>query len=143
MLRRRRGAAGRSDLLAKVGLLAGLILALFVALCVVWLGFTHLQGRFFILGVPMAAVLLALGVAGWGRAGRAVVAIAVVTAAVPAFGRLHARFGEKLFAFEWSALLGLEELQGTFVSEAYDAALQGDAPLALAGDARAFVYTCR
>ena len=99
---------------------AFLLIAMFVALSVVWLGFTHLQGRFFILGVPIAGMLLALLPPRRRRAGMAVVAALVLLAAGPAFARLHMAFGAKLHEPDWRMLIGLDDFERTFVPVPYD-----------------------
>jgi hypothetical protein len=139
LLARRRRGSRYSDVLENVGMSAFLMIAMLVALSVVWLGFTHLQGRFFILGVPIAGMSLALLLPRW-RAAAAVGAALVLLAAVPAYARLHLAFSEKLHEPDWRMFIGLDNFERTFVPIAYDDALNSDAPLALIGEARVFRY---
>jgi hypothetical protein len=117
--------------------IAGFLLtSMFVALSAVWLGFTHLQGRFFVVGIPIAALLLA-GMR-WGR-GAAIGAALVLIAAGVGFARLHGALAERLIERKMTVLLGYENIAEAFVPQAFDGVPQ-EAPVALVGDARAFVY---
>jgi hypothetical protein len=98
----------------------------FLALTVVWLFFTHLQGRFFILAVPICALLVAK--LRWGGF------LVVVAQAVVGFGLLQEHFYPRVVP----QALGTEDLSWAIP----DAALKvpQDATLVLVGDERPFVY---
>jgi hypothetical protein len=112
---------------------------MFALLSVIWIGFTHLQGRFFILGVPLAGMMLAAGP--WrARAARTAVAVVVLAAAGGGYARLHATLTGRPHAAELMTLIGYEDLS-LFVPPAYADAIAKGGPVVLVGDARAFVYT--
>jgi hypothetical protein len=134
--RARRRTSEDSDIPQNVAWSAFLLIGMFVALSVIWLGFTHLQGRFFILAVPVAGIMLSS--MPWGRAAGAGAAM-VLVAALAGFARLHSAVTQRLDGQDISILLGFEQLPAAFAPEAA-AQVPPDAPLALAGDARAFVY---
>ncbi len=125
------------DLLKNIRMAAFSSIAMFVGLSVVWLGFTHLQGRFFILGVPIAALLV--GHIPWGRLAP-IGAVIVLLAAVPGWSRLHSVLAERLYENKLSLLLGFEQLSDVFVPQAFTDPLASAAPVVLVGDAKAFVY---
>ena len=101
-----------------------------------WLAFTHLQGRFFVLAVPLVALMV--GLAPWGRAAPCVVAI-LAASAVGSWGMVHQQFAARLFgASPIAGVLAVEDfspLQSPAVS-----AVPPDATLVLIGEARAFWY---
>lgn len=117
---------------------AGLLLILtFAVLSIVWLGFTHLQGRFFIFAVPLAGLML--GCAAWGRTGLWVSGALVLVAGGFGFAHLHSELAQRLFDRQMTALLGFENLPEFMTPAALKDVPQG-APVVLVGDARAFVY---
>jgi hypothetical protein len=129
-----------SSVLKKIRMAAMMLLGMFVALSVIWVGFTHLQGRFFILGIPLAGVMLAMGP--WdARAMRVGVAAVVFAAAAIGFARLHATLTGRPHASELMALIGYEDLSRIGVPQPFADAIAKGGPVALVGDARAFVYT--
>jgi hypothetical protein len=134
------GPARYSNVLKNIRI-AGLLLGgMLIALSVIWIGFTHLQGRFFILGVPIAGMLLAM--MPWGRrAARVVVSVVVLAAAAVGYTRLHETLTGRPHAAELMALIGYEDLSNLAVPQPFADAIGKGGPVALVGDARAFVYT--
>jgi hypothetical protein len=134
------GAAHHSNILKNIGIMAGMPLGVFVALSVIWIGFTHLQGRFFILGVPLAGLMLAA--MPWGtRASRVGVAAVVLAAAVVGFARLHETLTGRPHASELMTAIGYEDLSVLAVPQPFADAIKIGGPVVLVGDARAFAYT--
>jgi hypothetical protein len=103
-----------------------------------WLALTHLQGRFFVLAVPVAALLIAG--ADWGR-----LLWIGSTAAVLGVGvgliSVHQRFSSRMYGPQgWAGVIGVP---GEALEQLHPPELQGlppDATLTLIGDARAFWY---
>jgi hypothetical protein len=102
---------------------------------VLWLGVTHLQSRFFVLAIPVAALLVAQA------SGRPVLLTggAALVLAVIGFATMHARmatwFGEK----QIGVALGFEGLSEFMTPQAAKDA-PADVTLVLVGDAKAFCY---
>lgn len=114
-----------------------LLIAMFVALSVIWLGFTHLQGRFFILGVPLAGLMLAqIPRARWTVVSTAAL---VLIAAGVGFRNLHQVVAQRLYDEKLAALIGFEEL-GALLPQPIADALADGKPLTLVGEAKAFLY---
>jgi hypothetical protein len=119
---------------------AGFLAVLLGVQLVVWLGFTHLQGRFFVLAVPIGAV----AIGGMGRArGWPVVAGCVIgVMAVVGFVIQNNRYSlvRELAA---NSLLGVEDLRWAVeLRSGIDLArLPEDRPIVLVGDAQAFFYS--
>ncbi len=118
---------------------AQLLLAMFAVTLIFWLGFTHLQSRFFVPAIPILAMLI--GCAELKRY-RVVAAVVVVTAGIIGFAALHARLMEMLYMPDGSPRAVL--LTGTEQIDLLVGDILRQAPverhLALAGDARAFLY---
>ncbi|MEA2733850.1 MAG: hypothetical protein QOE14_301 [Humisphaera sp.] len=108
--------------------------ALLVIQIIFWLGFTHLQGRFFVLAIPTAALLLLqLERRAHLRIGAAAVVVqALLTIALVAS---HPRF--QLAGAV--GLFGLERIEAMLPQDMQDALASG-APVELVGDAQAFRY---
>lgn len=134
--------------LLPIGLLAG-VLALvqrrrqavflwlmLILLAIIWIGFTHLQGRFFILAIPILALML--GQVKWGLWQWPLAAVILAGGAVGFVG-----LNGQLLAWLEPGLLGMENFHA-FMEELLppEALKKVDAgqSLALAGDARAFLY---
>jgi hypothetical protein len=103
-----------------------------------WLALTHLQGRFFVLAIPVAALLLAG--ADWGR--RAWIgAIAVTVAVIVGLVTVHQRFSSRMYDPQgWAGVIGVP---GEALEQMHPPELQNmpaDATLTLVGEARAFWY---
>ena len=104
--------------------------AMLFLLMVFWLGFTHLQSRFFILAVPLCALLIAK----LPRPG----AILVMAQAVIAFVLLNVSFLTPERQRMLGLVLGAEDLSWMTPPAAQQ--VPADATLVLVGDARAFLY---
>ncbi|MDB5297188.1 MAG: hypothetical protein JWO31_3171, partial [Phycisphaerales bacterium] len=129
------------------GFLTGLLLV-HVAF---WAGFTHLQGRFFVLAVPVAGMLLATAGRCRPNTGRRLAAAAaglvpavVVLAAVFGWWNVHVRLAFKLYEDQGSGVavaLGTENID--WIVDNSLAGFPRDDPTArllLVGDAQAFWY---
>jgi hypothetical protein len=105
---------------------------LLLVLLLVWLGLTHLQGRFFVLAIPVAALLV--GLADWGRAGPVVVAV-LAASAVGSWAMVHGALAARLDGPDRWANLLTADLN-------LDAALMvpPEATVSLVGEAQAFFY---
>ncbi len=104
------------------------------ALAVFWLGFTHLQSRFFVLGIPAAAVLIGL-LAARGRTAAAGVVIVGAIAAV-SLVRLNGIVYPLAWGFGQRGLFLVQDLSPITPDFVAD-----EARLALVGDAKAFLYS--
>lgn len=103
----------------------------FLVLLVFWVGFTHLQGRFFTLAVPLAAI--ALGMAPWPKWSGAAVGVMVVIGIV-SLGTRWAGFVDR----GMTQFLGFEGWDQEKLWKIDPIAPQ--ATLVLVGDARAYLY---
>lgn len=112
-----------------------LLLALLGVLAVFWLGFTHLQSRFFVLTIPIAALLIAQV---HGRA-TIVTGIAAAALACIGFGVMHPRMTLWLHEKQVASVLGIEALS-EFMIPPVAKDVPADITLALVGDAKAFCY---
>ncbi len=112
-----------------------LLLALLVVWLAIWSGFTHLQGRFFVLAIPFAALLVAQ------VSGRAAIAAGGVSIAfaVVGFIVIHARTTLWLHEKGVAVALGVESLS-EFMTPTAARDVSADTTLALVGDAKAFCY---
>jgi len=103
-----------------------------------WLAVTHLQGRFFVLAIPAAALLVAM--VDWGR--RAWVgAAAVAVAAGVGLVSMHLRFSARMNGPQ--GLAGVIAVPGVAFEQLHPPELQNMAPeatLTLVGEARAFWF---
>jgi hypothetical protein len=114
------------------------LVLLLLALAGFWLALTHLQGRFFVLAVPVAGLLIAG--AQWGRRPW-LGAMAAVVAAGVGIVTVHQRFSSRMFGPQrWSSVIGVpgETLEQLHPPELQ--AVPADATVTLIGDARAFWY---
>ena len=120
-----------------VALPAGMILLLLMF----WLTLTHLQSRFFVLAVPWAA--LVIGRVLTRRFAPWVVTLVVGAAGFSAF-TLHRAFSEVAGPWHehgaWAGVVGLKDLT-LFLPERSAQLVKDRQPLALIGDAQAFVYS--
>jgi hypothetical protein len=130
--------------LARPSLPTRLLLALLAALAVFWIGLTHLQSRFFVLAIPISALLIALPL----RLPRAQPIRTCLVIALAGVGwiKLHDGFMAELkppagiTADAWmSILLGRDDLK-LFLDAKINDRIDAGASLALIGDARAFLY---
>ena len=120
------------------------LLALLLIFTLFWLGFTHLQSRFFVLAIPLCALLI--GRLATNRPVAAAVAALLVGAALFGFfghtrdPHLHARLSEYLYGrSRMVEVLGTEAVHAG-VTRQLLAGIPPDQSVALAGDARAFYY---
>jgi 4-amino-4-deoxy-L-arabinose transferase-like glycosyltransferase len=104
---------------------------------VFWLLLTHLQGRFFVLAIPLAGLLIAQ-VRQRGAA-RILAALTIVQCAL-ALGFVGPKFMERAGPFRDNQLLGAQNIKSFLPPEIEQAIDQPDTAIALAGDARAFLY---
>ena len=112
-----------------------LLLAMLALMLAIWLAFTHLQSRFFVLAIPVAALLIAQV---RDRAALATGVVAVMLALI-GIGVMHGRMTMWLNEKRVAPLLGFEGLSQFMVPEVA-ATLPDDVTLALVGDAKAFCY---
>jgi hypothetical protein len=109
----------------EVALLAILLLVQLIF----WLGFTHLQSRFFVLAIPICAMLISLVNF---KPFRLACAVAVCIATVVSFARLH-----QIISRYPRDVIGLQQITGIHVDPQE---IPRDGPIFLAGDAAAFWY---
>ena len=112
------------------------LLVMLVALAVFWLALTHLQSRFFILAVPLAALLVGQ-LRAWAWQARFAAIIAAVILALPGWGRVHGLLSDRIAV---PGLAGYQDLT-TFLPPEVSQHVQAGSKLALVGDAKAFLYT--
>jgi hypothetical protein len=113
--------------------LAGLLLLLLLF----WLALTHLQGRFFVLAVPIAALMIAL--ADWGRWLNPVAALLTLSA-VASWFMVHRPFADRLYNRHWVQVLGAHPESLSGLNPPQVGAVPPGATLVLVGEARAFWY---
>jgi hypothetical protein len=113
-----------------------LLAGVFAILAVVWLGFTHLQGRFLLLAVPLGAV--AIGMVRWGIA-RVGVLIVLLLAAGRSAVSLHRELADRLYG-PTPLVTDLGSADVGDLTATLREGLPPDAPLLLVGDAKAFWY---
>ncbi len=101
---------------------------------VVWVGFTHLLGRFFVLAIPVAA--LAVGLVRW-RAWPAVAAAGAVVGIAVCWSMMHPRM-ERFAAIAANGLYGLDDLSDFNPPELKE--LRPGTRVSLIGDAQGFLY---
>jgi hypothetical protein len=118
--------------------LAGLLLLLLI----VWLGFTHLQGRFFILALPIGALLLVeVQWRGVRASSGAMIAIGLPVAvqAIVGAANLYAELLPHLYGnIPIVALLGDEDM--SWARPAALDSIPSSSPIILVGDAKAFWF---
>ena len=112
-----------------------LLLAMLTLMLAIWLALTHLQSRFFVLAIPVAALMIAQV---RDRLSLASGAVAVVLALI-GIGVMHGRMTMWLIEKQVAPLLGFETLAAFMVPE-IATKLPDDVTLALVGDAKAFCY---
>jgi hypothetical protein len=120
---------------------ARVLAGLLIAWLIFWIGFTHLQGRFFVLAIPVAALSLALWQYRWQQwETTAVAALVLVQFCVGNFLTFR-KFNERVAPLRSVGLLGYEDFKPMLSDQAQDLISRDDAPsIALVGDARAFLY---
>ena len=108
------------------------VLLILLLLTTVWLVFTHLQGRFFVLAIPLVGLLIAQV---RNPRAAAVLAAFVVLAGVVGITNVYAKLRSNPQVFQ---VMGLNRL--TLLTPMADVTLRDDERLILLGDARAFLY---
>jgi hypothetical protein len=99
--------------------------------------FTHLQSRFFVLAIPLAGLLIAQ----FRQRGAArVLAALVVVQGAMAISFIGGKFIDRAGPFRDNQLLGAQSIKSFLPPEIEQAIDQPGASIALAGDARAFLY---
>ena len=101
-------------------------------LTLLWMFFTHLQGRFYVLAIPLAAMLI--GLLRDTRAA-ALAASVVLMAGLAGVARVYVELRAKPGIFQ---ALGLDQL--TPLTPLADVTLRDDERVILLGDARPFLY---
>ncbi|HWB53035.1 MAG TPA: hypothetical protein VG722_02545, partial [Tepidisphaeraceae bacterium] len=115
--------------------LAWFLLLIFLAIFLFWIGLTHLESRFFVLAIPMMALLLAVGnpkLLRWA-------VIPVIFSAIPAFMGLD----QRLRLSHLSLTIGLESptlLRAEIYPKEVNDAIAENKPVILVGDAKAFWF---
>lgn len=104
--------------------------AMLFLLAVFWLGFTHLQGRFFVLAAPICAMLIA-------RLSWTVLPVLAIQAVI-AFILLNTHFLTPLRRSFIPVVLGTEDL--SWLTPPAMRPVPANEPLVLVGEAKAFVY---
>jgi hypothetical protein len=107
-----------------------LLFCVLVLNAIIWIAFTHLEGRFLVLAIPIAGMLIALVedsrwqfLAIGAAATSAIIGIAILSPRVMRF----------------APAIGNEDMQWRLSDDVNDA-LKGDQPIVLVGDAKAFLY---
>lgn len=109
---------------------------LFLLLLVFWHGFTHLQGRFLVLAVPITALLIA--VTDWGRIA-ALPPILIAASLGVCWFKVHEQFAERLHGRQPLAeVLGVDDFTDLYPPELKS--LPPGSTLVLIGEAKAFLY---
>ena len=112
------------------------LLLLLAGLTIFWLAFTHLQGRFFVLSIPIAGLLLAHLQRGVIlRIAVAMIAIQVIASTI----HVGHKFAAQVSLIRDAGALGLEDFSA-LLPESFVEAMKGPEPIALVGDARPFRY---
>ncbi|HEV8292533.1 MAG TPA: hypothetical protein VGP94_11450, partial [Tepidisphaeraceae bacterium] len=113
--------------------------ATLAALTIFWIGFTHLQSRFFILAVPLAAIILAQ--APRDQIARLIQTLLLVMVIAAGCLLTHVILYEELERIpDFRRVIGHQELSD-FLTRLVRDRVQAKSNLALVGDARAFLYT--
>jgi hypothetical protein len=111
------------------------LFAMLAILAAIWLGFTHLQSRFFVLAIPISAMLLAEAEWRWRPVGMiGLICFLLVCQIVIVGGRLD----HYLSDLGGVHILGVENLAG--IAGPDPTTLPSDTHIDLVGDARAFLY---
>jgi hypothetical protein len=109
-----------------------LLLALLLAWLILWVGYTHLQGRFFVLAIPVAAfAIVATNTRAFAIVATIQIAVGVIFAA--------RTFNERVSPTASAGILGFTDLK-RFLPEDVQEDITREEPIALIGDAKAFLY---
>jgi hypothetical protein len=113
-----------------------MLAAMLVVLLIFWLTMTHLQGRFFVLAIPIAALLIAQLDA--PRLRIAAVTLVALQAMI-SLSLIFAKLAPTVAVFRDASGFGITNLDFMVLPETTEAIAAG-VPLDLVGDAKAFVY---
>jgi len=115
---------------------ARLLLLLLLAWLIFWLAFTHLQGRFFVLAIPIAAMSVALM-----QTRPRLIFVACVLLIQLALGSLMLinTFAYRVALLRDQGFLAFDDFKEFLPDDVKDLIVKGR-PIALVGDARAFLY---
>jgi hypothetical protein len=113
-----------------------MLAALLVVLLIFWLTMTHLQGRFFVLAIPIAGLLIAQLDA--PRVRIAAVTLVALQAMI-SLSLIFAKLAPTVAVFRDASGFGITNLDFMVLPETTEAIAAG-VPLDLVGDAKAFVY---
>ncbi len=116
---------------------AQILLALLLAWLIFWIALTHLQGRFYTSAAPLAAIGIALLQQRWQRYLAAAVALSITIIGLALTAGV---FAEKVSPLCSAQVLGIESFKGILPQDVEDAIAATSGPIALVGDARAFLY---
>jgi hypothetical protein len=120
-------------------ILGTIAILLLLGLIIFWLAFTHLQSRFFILGLPLGALIIAQPPR--NRISSIIQTTLAITALIVGSLLTHTLLHRELDRGpEFRRLIGHENLSD-FLGDSPRPLLRGQSRIALVGDARAFLYT--
>jgi len=105
---------------------------------IVWIGFTHLLGRFLIMLVPIAALLI--GRVRWGRTSQVAAVVLLIVSAVFSWRQMYWRLAQTTRDPLRSALIGRQDLTFTIPEELLEMRDDNNKQVGLVGDAGAFLY---
>jgi len=111
------------------------LFAMVAIVIAIWLGFTHLQSRFFVLAIPISAMLLAEANWRWWPAGMIVLVCFLLACQIVIVG---GRLNHYLSDIDGIHILGVENLAG--IAGPDPTTISPDTHIDLVGDARPFLY---
>jgi hypothetical protein len=123
---------------------AAFLAAMLVVQLIVWMAFTHLQGRFYVLAIPVGAV--AIGLArerAWAIGSTCAIAVIAIISIYVLDPTILGKHGwpryEIVRKMGEQSVLGVEDLKGLVPFDLSN--VSADRPLVLVGDAQAFWYS--
>jgi hypothetical protein len=111
-----------------------LLAVLLALMAIFWIGLTHLQSRFFVLAIPVMALLIGQSPR---RIWKPTIAGVLIIAGAVAWTSLHERLKEFT---KVAGLIGLEDLRQLLPEGLAKEIANDDRPVVLVGDAKAFWY---
>lgn len=109
---------------------------LLIGMAGVWIFATHLMGRFFVIAIPIASILIAR--IDWGRARAAGITMVAIFAGI-SFWNVHIRFAD-VAGYGRNGLFGLLDFRPLLAEELGPVIDRSTGAVVLAGDAKAFLY---
>lgn len=109
---------------------------LLIGMAGVWIFATHLMGRFFVIAIPIASILIAQ--IDWGRARAAGITMVAIFAGI-SFWNVHTRFAD-VAGYGRNGLFGLLDFRPLLAEELGPVMDRSTGAVVLAGDAKAFLY---